>query len=45
MKHMRPLNKKAARIDAYVAARTDDVVGLQDGAQAAASPRSDGVLP
>jgi hypothetical protein len=30
MRHMRPLNKKAARIDAYVAARTDDVVALQD---------------
>jgi len=31
MRHMRPLNKKAARIDAYVASRTEDVVGLQDG--------------
>ena len=31
MKHMRPLNKKAARIDNYVASRTgDDVVGLQN---------------
>jgi len=30
MRHMRPLNKKAARIDVYVASRTDDVVGLQD---------------
>jgi len=27
---MRPLNKKAARIDDFVAARTDDVVALQD---------------
>ena len=34
MRHMRPLNKKAARIDDYVSARTDDclvvVVLLQD---------------
>ena len=33
MRHMRPLNKKAVRIDAYVASRTDDVVGLQDAAK------------
>ena len=30
MKHMRPLNKKAARIDDYVVARVDDVVAMQD---------------
>lgn len=38
MKHMRPLNKKAARIDDYVASRSDDsaapetedVVAMQD---------------
>jgi quinohemoprotein amine dehydrogenase gamma subunit len=35
MRHMRPLNKKAARIDSYVVSRTDkgvadnDVVGLE----------------
>jgi hypothetical protein len=30
MKHMRALNKKAARIEDYVAARTEDVVAMQD---------------
>ena len=42
MKHMRALNKKAGRIDQYVVARTEDVVGMQDR-RAAAAPRSDGV--
>jgi hypothetical protein len=32
MKHMRALNKKAGRIDDYVVARTEDVVGMQDPA-------------
>ena len=32
MKHMRALNKKAARIDDYVAAHIDDVVAMQDRA-------------
>ena len=30
MKHLRPLNKKAQRIDDYVAARDEDVVALQN---------------
>ena len=30
MKHMRALNKKAARIDNYVSSRNEDVVALQD---------------
>jgi hypothetical protein len=30
MKHMRPLNQKAARIDALVTGRLADVVALQD---------------
>jgi Quinohemoprotein amine dehydrogenase, gamma subunit len=30
MKHLRPLNKKAKRIDDFVAAREGDVVGLQN---------------
>jgi hypothetical protein len=30
MKHMRPLNKKAARIDDFVVSRTEDVVAMQD---------------
>ena len=30
MKHMRALNKKAGRIDEYVASRTEDVVAMQD---------------
>jgi hypothetical protein len=30
MKHMRALNKKAARIDNYVSARNGDVIALQD---------------
>jgi hypothetical protein len=30
MKHMRPLNKKAARIDDFVASRREDVRALQD---------------
>jgi hypothetical protein len=42
MKHMRPLNKKATRIDDYVVARTvepaDDVVALQDPRPSQARP-------
>ena len=30
MRHMRPLNQKAARIDNFVAGRLADVVALQD---------------
>jgi hypothetical protein len=30
MKHMRPLNKKAARIDDFVAHHTEGIVALQD---------------
>jgi len=30
MRHMRPLNQKAARIDDFVAGRLEDVVALQD---------------
>lgn len=30
MKHLRPLNKKAQRIDDYFAARDEDVVALQN---------------
>ena len=30
MKHMRPLNKKAQRIDNFVAARDEDVVAMQN---------------
>jgi hypothetical protein len=31
MRHLKPINKKARRIDDQVAAITDDVVGLQNG--------------
>jgi hypothetical protein len=30
MKHMRALNKKAGRIEEYVASQTEDVVAMQD---------------
>ena len=30
MRHMRPLNQKAARIDGYVESRTEDVAALQN---------------
>jgi len=30
MRHMRPLNQKAARIDDHVASRTEDVAALQN---------------
>jgi len=30
MKHLRPLNKKAQRIDDFIAAREEDVVALQN---------------
>ena len=33
MKHMRALNKKAGRIDNYVARTEEDVVGMQDRPQ------------
>jgi hypothetical protein len=44
MKHMRALNKKAGRIDDYVASRTEDVVGhAGPPVRPAAPPRSDGL--
>ena len=47
MKHMQPLNRKAQRIDEYVAARAEDVVALQNPSnrQAPAAPaRPHGLL-
>jgi hypothetical protein len=35
MRHLKPINKKARRIDDQVAAITDDVVALQNGNQPA----------
>lgn len=38
MKHLKPLNKKARRIDDMTASRADDVVALQQGTAAVQVP-------
>src|ERR1700692_3762187 len=46
MKHMRPVNRKAARIDDYVVAQTYDLVAAQTGdVGAPQNPRPSQTLP